>query len=123
MARYLPTIRTNDPDTLDGLHPGQWIDYQGARGRYMGRKNGSVWIAWGGTARKRFDRFALAFHVTPEREEPANDNSEKLFGIACYLIFAFAAFVILYGSGVSFTKSIWLVDLWHAIQPHYENFS
>ena len=59
--RYVPTIHTSNPELLSGLQPGQWINYEGAKGRYMGRKNGCVWIAWNGTAAKRFHIFARAF--------------------------------------------------------------
>lgn len=61
--RYQLTIITDAPETLDGLQPGQWIAYGGARGRFMGHRNGCAWIAWGSTATKRFHRFAAAFAV------------------------------------------------------------
>jgi hypothetical protein len=61
MARYLPAIATSSPETVTG-QPGQWINYNGALGRYMGRRNGCVWIAWDETARKRFPKFAAIFH-------------------------------------------------------------
>lgn len=60
--KYRPTIRTSDPETVRA-QAGQWIDYQGALGRFMGRRNGVVWIAWGDTARKRFQRFAATFNA------------------------------------------------------------
>lgn len=63
--RYRPTIATNDPHNLalfGRLQPGQWIAYGSARGRFMGVRNGTVWIAWAATARKRFADFAAAFH-------------------------------------------------------------
>lgn len=60
MARYAPTIRTNSPETVKA-QPGQWIDYQGTRGRYMGSRNGSSWIAWGRSASHRFPAYAAAF--------------------------------------------------------------
>ena len=58
--KYAPTIRTSTPETVTG-QPGQWIDYNGALGRFMGRRNGVTWIAWGATARRRFPAFAAAF--------------------------------------------------------------
>jgi hypothetical protein len=61
MSRYLSTIATNRPEIISA-QSGQWINYQGARGRYMGRRNGVVWIAWGKTASHRFARFASLFH-------------------------------------------------------------
>ena len=62
--RYVPMIHTSNPELLSGLQPGQWINYEGAKGRYMGRKNGCVWIAWNGTAAKRFHIFARAFRTS-----------------------------------------------------------
>lgn len=62
MSRYLPTIHTTAPETVQG-QPGQWIDYQGSRGRLMARRNGSTWIAWGRSASTRFSTFAKAFHA------------------------------------------------------------
>lgn len=59
--RYRATIRTNKPETLDTLQPGQWIDYDGAQGRFMGRRSGTIWIAWGAAARRQFGQFAAAF--------------------------------------------------------------
>ena len=56
--RYRSTICTATPELLNYLHPGQWIDYDGVKGRYMGRRNGTVWIAWGKTAKCR-DRFRV----------------------------------------------------------------
>lgn len=62
MAKYLPTISTDAPETVRA-QPGQWISYQGARGRYMGvSRAGNVWIAWADTARKRFAKFARVFN-------------------------------------------------------------
>jgi hypothetical protein len=61
MPRYLPTIATNAPEALAGLRPGQWISYDGTRGRFMGVKNGCAWIAWGSTASRRFSTFAAAY--------------------------------------------------------------
>jgi hypothetical protein len=60
--RYQPAIKTSAPHELRNLQPGQWIDYDGARGRFMGVRRGSHWIAWGGTATKRFARFAAIFN-------------------------------------------------------------
>jgi hypothetical protein len=48
-----------------GLQAGQWIKYNGAKGRFMGFRNGTVWIAWGSTATKRFATFAKAFKGPP----------------------------------------------------------
>ena len=64
--RYQATVSISDT-SHDGIaalrmHPGQWVDYDGSQGRFMGLRNGCVWIAWAGTARKRFATFALAFH-------------------------------------------------------------
>lgn len=53
MSRYLPTVRTSDPAALTDLQPGQWIDYNGSRGRYYGRRNGVMFIAWTRAARGR----------------------------------------------------------------------
>lgn len=58
--RYQPAIRTTSPETVRA-QPGQWITYGSARGRYMGQRNGSAWIAWGTTATHRFPRFARIF--------------------------------------------------------------
>lgn len=68
MGRYVPAVRTADPHALEGLQPGQWIEYAtgeepGALGRYYGRRNGVVWIAWGAAARRRFATFARAARV------------------------------------------------------------
>jgi len=60
--RYAPAIATRSPQDVIA-QPGQWIDYEGSRGRYMGRRNGCVWIAWGTTATKRFQKFAEIFHA------------------------------------------------------------
>lgn len=60
MARYAPAIRTSAPETVKA-QPGQWINYEGTRGRLMGQRNGSSWIAWGKTATHRFPAFAAAF--------------------------------------------------------------
>lgn len=62
--RYQPTIRMNRPETLKGYQPGQWIDYEGSRGRYMGARNGVQWIAWGKTATVRFTVFARVYRET-----------------------------------------------------------
>lgn len=62
--RYQTTITTDAPETLTQLQPGQWIRYGAAQGRFMGHRNGCAWIAWGGTATKRFSRFAAAFALT-----------------------------------------------------------
>lgn len=59
---YQPTVYTSAPETLRGLQPGQWINYDGTTGRFMGITRGSIWIAWSETARKRFPLFASAFH-------------------------------------------------------------
>ena len=59
--RFQPAIQTNTPETVIA-QPGQWISYNGSRGRYMGRRNGDVWIAWGKTATHRFGKFAAAFN-------------------------------------------------------------
>lgn len=64
---YLPTVKVTHPQRLIGLRPGQWIDYNGAKGRFMGRTGSTVWIAWGGTARKRFHIFAKAFKTEMAR--------------------------------------------------------
>ena len=61
--RYVPTIHTDKPETLTGLQAGQWINYNGSRCRYMGRCNGTIWIAWGNTATHRFRLFAKAFRA------------------------------------------------------------
>ena len=62
--KYRPTIRTDKPETISA-QAGQWIDYNGALGRFMGRRRGVVWIAWGATARHRFPAFAAAFAARP----------------------------------------------------------
>ena len=62
--KYAPAIRTDAPETVSA-QPGQWINYGTARGRYMGRRNGCVWIAWGRTATHRFPAFAAVFHGKP----------------------------------------------------------
>jgi hypothetical protein len=63
--RFQKIIHTDAPETLSGLQPGQWIDYAGTIGRFMGMRNGVHWIAWGATARKRFATFAAAFNGAP----------------------------------------------------------
>jgi hypothetical protein len=65
---YFPTIDIKRPQMLRGLQPGQWIRYEGARGRYMGRLGGVVWIAWGSSATKRFHIFAAAFRAQRDRK-------------------------------------------------------
>lgn len=62
--KFRPIIRTNAPETLAGLQAGQWIDYEGTRGRYMGHNGRTVWIAWSGAARKRFPQFAAAYRAS-----------------------------------------------------------
>lgn len=59
--KYQAAIRTNRPEMLRDLQPGQWIDYAGAKGRWMGERKGVKWIAWGATASKRFSAFANAY--------------------------------------------------------------
>lgn len=56
--RFAPTLHTAAPETVSA-QPGQWIDYQGARGRYAGRSPaGVVFIAWSRAARgPRFRQF------------------------------------------------------------------
>jgi hypothetical protein len=66
MARYAPAICTDKPETISA-QPGQWVNVNGAKGRYMGRRNGCIWIAWGTTATQRFPRFAAIFHGNPSR--------------------------------------------------------
>lgn len=63
--RYTTAVITDRPESLDGLHPGQWIRYGSTRGRYMGRSGQCVWIAWGKTATHRFPTFAAAFRGLP----------------------------------------------------------
>lgn len=55
--KYTAAVKTDAPETLS-VQPGQWIDYQGARGRFYGRSRGTVWIAWGKAATHRFSTFA-----------------------------------------------------------------
>jgi hypothetical protein len=53
---FTATVHTSAPETLSGRHlrRGQWIDYDGAIGRWVGVTNGGIiWIAWGNVARKR----------------------------------------------------------------------
>jgi hypothetical protein len=59
--RYQPTIVTDTPDTLHGLPVGQWINYDGVKGRFVGWRNGVLWVAWGITASRHFKQFAEAF--------------------------------------------------------------
>lgn len=59
--RYQSAIRTDRPETLDNLQIGQWVDYEGILGRWVGRRAGVVWIAWAGSARERFPRFVQAY--------------------------------------------------------------
>lgn len=65
---YIPKVIVKRPQQLRGLQPGQWIEYEGSTGRFMGRGNATVWIAWGGTARKRFAQFAAAFRKERDRK-------------------------------------------------------
>ena len=60
--KFAPAIRTSTPETVVA-QPGQWINYEGTRGRYMGRRNGFSWIAWGRSATHRFARFASIYHA------------------------------------------------------------
>lgn len=61
--QYRSRIKTSAPETLGGrIQPGQWIDYEGSRGRFMGWRNGVIWIAWGQAATHRFTTFAAAFN-------------------------------------------------------------
>lgn len=64
---YFPKIIVKRPQQIRGLRPGQWIEYEGATGRYMGRIGCVVWIAWGGAATKRFAKFAAAFRKQRDR--------------------------------------------------------
>lgn len=59
--QYRPAIKTSRPELLHSLQPGQWIDYAGAKGRFMGLRKGVTWIAWGKTATHRFPAFANAY--------------------------------------------------------------
>lgn len=62
--QYRRAIKTSAPETLGGrIQPGQWIDYEGAKGRFMGWRRGVIWIAWGATARNpwRFRSFSQAY--------------------------------------------------------------
>lgn len=63
MARYAPAIRTSSPEAVKG-QPGQWIDYEGTRGRLMGTRRGVSFIAWGRSATHRFSAFAASFNAT-----------------------------------------------------------
>ena len=48
--RFQPAIKTNCPEALafgGKLKRGQFIDYEGTRGRYVGNRAGVVWFAWG----------------------------------------------------------------------------
>jgi hypothetical protein len=65
---YFPTIHIKKPQMLRGLRPGQWINYEGSQGRYMGRIGMTVWIAWGSTATHRFKQFAAAFRAQRDRK-------------------------------------------------------
>ncbi len=65
--RYLPKVKVTHAQYLSGLRPGQWIDFEGSTGRFMGRIGKTVWIAWGGAATKRFATFAKAFHKEARR--------------------------------------------------------
>ncbi|QWY83632.1 hypothetical protein [Rhizobium phage RHph_X2_26] len=60
---YQKTVDIRRAEDIKGLQPGQWINYDGARGRFMGIKNGCHWVAWGETAKRRFARFADAFRA------------------------------------------------------------
>lgn len=60
--RFATRIETDRPETLQSLQTGQWIDYQGARGRWIGRSGATIWIAWGGsTAGSRWARMVAAY--------------------------------------------------------------
>lgn len=59
--KYQSAIKTIRPETLHSLQPGQWIDYAGTKGRWMGERRGVQWIAWSKTATHRFRQFANAF--------------------------------------------------------------
>jgi hypothetical protein len=59
---YQSKVKTSKPETLAGLQSGQWIEYLGNTGRYMGTRNGVIWIAWTRYARgKGFHQFARAY--------------------------------------------------------------
>ncbi len=63
MARFQPAIATNCPEALalKGLiKRGQFIDYEGTRGRYVGNRAGVVWYAWG-KCNKKFAKLCEAF--------------------------------------------------------------
>jgi hypothetical protein len=74
---YFPKIVVKRPQMLRGLRPGQWIEYEGATGRYMGRVGCTVWIAWGSTATKRFAQFAAAFRAQRDRP-PFRPNWDRM---------------------------------------------
>ena len=62
--RYQKAIHFTAARELVGLHAGQWVIMDGVQlGRFMGFKNGTVWIAWAGTAKKRFKKFAEAYRA------------------------------------------------------------
>ena len=62
--KFQPALKTTRPETLinvPGIQPGQWIDCQGVKGRWMGVRHGTIWIAWGRSATHTFSTFAKAF--------------------------------------------------------------
>lgn len=129
MANYLPTISTTAPETLDNLQPGQWIEYNGVKGRYMGRRNGSVWIAWGATARKRFGAFADAYkrerHPLRVKVEEIHveDETPAQAGTLEYVLLAFAfilcLFALAFSAGVIGDGATTLSELGASIVPDW----
>ncbi len=62
MRPYTKAVSFSAARELQGLQPGQWVLLDGTqRGRFMGFKNGTVWVAWSTTATKRFSKFAEAY--------------------------------------------------------------
>ena len=66
--RYTTAIKTSTPETIEGVQPGQWINYDGARGRFLAVRNGVVWIAWGRTATHNWPRFVEAYKRGGQRK-------------------------------------------------------
>ena len=60
--KFQKAVKTSKPETLRGLQSGQWIDYEGAKGRFVGVRHGIIWIAWGKSATSYFTTFVRAYH-------------------------------------------------------------
>jgi hypothetical protein len=82
--KYATRTITDQPETLQGLQTGQWIDYQGSRGRWIGRSGATIWIAWGGsTIGSRWVRMVAAYRDVTRLRGQTNADLDRQFLANC----------------------------------------